>query len=49
MFIDHVHQVVFVEHEIIHSKGCCVSTKALGTYGLPNLGVKSSYVGDVGA
>ena len=41
MFIDHVRQVVFVDHEIITLQGL---QKHYGDIGLPNLGVKSSYV-----
>ena len=45
MFIDHVRQVVFVDHEIITLQGLLRAYKSImGTYGLPNLGVKSSYV-----
>ena len=45
MFIDHVRQVVFVDHEIITLQGLLREYKSImGTYGLPNLGVKSSYV-----
>ena len=45
MFIDHVRQVVFVDHEIITLQGLLREYKSvMGTYGLPNLGVKSSYV-----
>ena len=45
MFIDHVRQVVFVDHEIITLQGLLREYKSImGTYGLPNLGVKSSHV-----
>ena len=45
MFIDHVHQVVFVDHEIITLQGLLREYKSImWTYGLPNLVVKSSYV-----
>ena len=45
MFIDHVRQVVFVDHEIITLQGMLREYKnIMGTYGLPNLGVKSSYL-----
>ena len=45
MFIDHVCQIVFVDHEIITLQGLLREYKSImGTYGLPNLGVKSSYV-----
>ena len=45
MFIDHVRQVVFVDHKIITLQGLLHEYKnIMGTYGLPNLGVKSSYV-----
>ena len=44
-FIDHVHQVVFVDHEIITLQGLLREYKSImGTHGLPHLGVKSSYV-----
>ena len=45
MFIDHVRQVVCVDHEIITLQGLLREYKSImWTYGLPNLGVKSSYV-----
>ena len=45
MFIDHVRQVMFVDHEIITLQGLLHEYKSImGTYGLPNLGIKSSYV-----
>ena len=45
MFIDHVCHIVFVDHEIITLQGLLREYKSImGTYGLPNLGVKSSYV-----
>ena len=48
MFMDHVRQVVFVDHEIITLQWLLRAYKSImGTYGLPNLGVKSSYVNEM--
>ena len=48
MFIDHARQVVFVDHEIITLQGLLREYKnIMGTYGLPNLGVKSSYIKEI--
>ena len=48
MFIDHVRQVVFVDHEFITLQGLLREYKSImETYGLPNLQVKSSYVKDM--
>ena len=45
MFIDHVRQVVFVDYKIITLQGLLREYKSImGTYGLPHLGVNSSYV-----
>jgi len=45
MFIDHARQVVFVDHEITTLQGLLREYKnIMETYGLPNLGVKSSYI-----
>ena len=48
MFIDHARQVVFVDHEIITLQGLLRKYKnIMGTYGLPNLEVKSSYIKEI--
>lgn len=50
MFIDHAHHVIFVDHEIRMLQGTgllCDCKSILGSYGLPTLGVKSSYVKEV--
>ena len=48
LFIDHAHQVVFVDHEIIALQGLLRKYKnIMGTNGLPNLGVKSSYIKEI--
>ena len=45
MFIDHVCQVLFVDHEIITLQRLLHEYKSImGTSSLPNMGVKSSYV-----
>ena len=45
MFIGHARQVVFVDHKIITLQG--LLQNIMGTYGLPNLGVKSSYIKEI--
>ena len=48
MFIDYVRQVMFVDHDIITLQGLLHGYKSImGTYGLPNLGIKSSYVKEI--
>ncbi len=45
MFLDHAHQVIFDDHEIRTIQGLLRDYKSIvGAYGLPILGVKSSYV-----
>ena len=48
MFIDHARQVIFGDNEIRTLQGLLREYKTiLGTYGLPTLGIKSSYVKEV--
>ena len=48
IFIDHAYQFVFVDHKIITLQGLLREYKnIMGTYGLPNLGVKSSYIKEI--
>jgi len=48
IFIDHARQVLFVDHKIITLQGLLREYKnIMGTYGLPNLGVKSSYIKEI--